>query len=289
MVGKKGYLVLDHFIAKYGSANVAFVVASRDRGQLNDCFEVIKGLCQSKNIVFINKPEINDSILPKVKYRFCIGWRWMIPDTNNLIVMHDSPLPKYRGFAPLVNMLINGEKKLAVTALYASSEYDKGEILSSRSVGIVYPLKIQDAIEIIIPLYIECIDEVYDKFLGESLIGIKQEEKEATYSVWRDEYDYRINWSDSAEDIVRFCNAVGYPYMGANTTLDGEMINIMSVCEYPNVQVESRMKHVGKIIFFNHDNPVVICGDGLVELLAIKKDGKEISGRSISFRTRFGN
>jgi methionyl-tRNA formyltransferase len=41
----------------------------------------------------------------------------------------------------------------------------------------------------------------------------------ATYSIWRDEADYEIDWSSDAQAIQRFINAVGYPYAGARTTV----------------------------------------------------------------------
>ena len=44
----------------------------------------------------------------------------MIKNSENLIVFHDSLLPKYRGFAPLVSQLINGEEYLGVTAIFTN-------------------------------------------------------------------------------------------------------------------------------------------------------------------------
>jgi methionyl-tRNA formyltransferase len=52
-------------------------------------------------------------------FNIAISWRWMLK-VSNLIVIHDSLLPKYRGFSPLVNMLINGEDTLGVTVLFAT-------------------------------------------------------------------------------------------------------------------------------------------------------------------------
>ena len=91
--------------------------------------------------------------LPAVDYQLAIGWRWLISGTENLIVLHDSLLPKYRGFAPLVNSLINGEQEIGVTAIWAGPEFDAGEIIFQEKAGICYPIKIQEAIEIVSGLY----------------------------------------------------------------------------------------------------------------------------------------
>ena len=77
-----------------------------------------------------------------------VSWRWMIKHPKNkLIVFHDSILPKYRGFAPLVNMLINGEKEIGVSAIFGADEYDS-EIISEKTT-ISYPIKIQKPFRLI--------------------------------------------------------------------------------------------------------------------------------------------
>ena len=51
---------------------------------------------------------------------FCIaiGWRRLISGIEGrLIVLRDSLLPKYRGFAPTVAQLLAGESEIGVTAL----------------------------------------------------------------------------------------------------------------------------------------------------------------------------
>ena len=138
-----------------------------------------------------------------------------------LIVFHDSLLPRYRGFNPLVSCLINGERHIGVTALLASSEYDRGNIISRSYTEINYPIKIQNAIELILRNYRELaltVSEMIER--REVITGQPQNEQEASFSLWRDEEDYRIDWSQPAEDIKRFIDAVGYPYKGAQPDLE---------------------------------------------------------------------
>ncbi len=109
-MNKKGYRSLRGFIDKYSRELVSYVVSSRDTGIKNDYFSNIQKLCKKNNILFFNKKEYSKNSL-KEDYKIAIGWKWIIDDFDNLIVLHDSLLPNYRGFAPLVNMLINDEKK----------------------------------------------------------------------------------------------------------------------------------------------------------------------------------
>ena len=69
-------------------------------------------------------------------------------------------MPKYRGFAPVINSLINGEKKVGVTALYANSDYDKGDIIFQESLKLNYPAKIKNVIKDLIPLYIKLMNKI---------------------------------------------------------------------------------------------------------------------------------
>ena len=60
-----------------------------------------------------------------------------------MIIFHDSLLPKYRGFAPLVNSLINQEKEIGVTAIKASQNYDEGDTVTDN-IGNDYDVTIQN-------------------------------------------------------------------------------------------------------------------------------------------------
>lgn len=282
LVGKKGYKVLSEFIRERGAAVTSFVVASRDAGVICDYYDEIKNLCEFNSVPFFDRVELDSMLLPEVKVRFCIGWRWLISDTNRLVVFHDSPLPRYRGFAPLVNMLINGEKVLSVTGLFAEAEYDKGRILGAIDVPITYPIKIAEAIERIIPAYQELVSVVYDLVISGSQ-GTAQEETVATYSLWRDSQDYVIDWKKSSQEISRFCDSVGDPYLGARAYVDGKEIVIQEVEPVDDVVVESRSDHVGKIIFMNDGLPTVVCGSGL---LRIRKAMLAVNGAPLSFKFR---
>ena len=52
-----------------------------------------------------------------------------------------------------------------------------------------------------------------------SLVGTPQDEAQATYSQWRDAFDYFIDWRRPSEEILRHIHAHGYPYEGAKSVL----------------------------------------------------------------------
>ena len=241
---------------------IDFVVGARDDGNTEDCYDEIQLLCKKFDIPFFNRKNhpTNNS-----KYSIAIGWRWLIKDVKGLIVFHDSLLPKYRGFSPIVNMLINNEKYLAATAIWATDMMDEGDIISQQKIEISYPIKINVAIEIVSGLYVELIKEILKKLISDNeLDGSAQLHTEATYSIWRDKEDYYINWADDARKIVRFINAVGYPYDGAKTRiLGGGTIKIIEGSLVENIK--SEIPDPGKILMITNA-PIVLCGKNAISL-----------------------
>lgn len=284
LMTQKGLNVLKSVVQNRLQNLIDIVVIGRDPKILDDSSADIKTICNVNNIPFCYR---NDQFKISSPYAIAISWKWMIhfPDSK-LIVLHDSLLPRYRGFAPLVNQLINGEKEIGVTALWASSEYDRGDIISQEKISIEYPLKIRDAIEMITPLYSQLTCNILEKIGNEKeLIGTPQLEEQASYSLWRDEEDYQINWSDSAERITRFIHAVGYPYAGAEAILNEGRVKIFESEVIHDVDVEIRQ--TGKVIFIHDNFPVVVCGKGLLKI----KEIRDATGNSIlplkRFRARF--
>ena len=145
LMTEKGFEVLKTII--HFKNLIAFVIIGKDASVNDDYSEKITTLCIDNNIEFYfreNQPKIDKNI-----YVMAVSWRWMIKHPKNkLIIFHDSILPKYRGFAPLVNMLINGEKEIGVSAIFGADEYDRGEIISQKKTTIDYPIKVQEAIQI---------------------------------------------------------------------------------------------------------------------------------------------
>jgi methionyl-tRNA formyltransferase len=121
-------------------------------------------------------------------------------DVKNLIVLHDSLIPRYRGYAPLVSALVNGEREVGVTALLGAPEIDHGDVIAQKSLAVCYPAKINDVIDRIAKLYSEIVLELVAQLKATgSVTATPQDHTRATYSLWRDEEDYNMDWTASAE------------------------------------------------------------------------------------------
>lgn len=285
LMSRRGLYVLKKFTEDFGRDAISYVVSAPDPAVRDDPFEAIQQFAQVHGIDFyVKQAAVKQS--SDVVMKFAVGWRWLIKEQEKLIVFHDSLLPKYRGFAPLVNCLINGDRITGVSAVYAADDYDKGEMIAQKSVTLNYPIKINDLIQQIEPVYHDLISGIFRKLVaGEQFVSVAQNEEAATYSPWLDSKDYSIDWAWSSEKIKRFVDAVGYPYDGAKVHVGERTYVVEEVDPVPDVHVEHRSRHIGKILAMKDGVPVVICGQGLLALKKIASVNGDAS--LINFRTRF--
>lgn len=275
VMSRKGYVVLRDLINNGYTEQIDKVVIAHDKAMANDYYEEMYTVCKGAGVEVYDKTEKVTITSP---YCIAVAWRWMIPlqEGTKLIVFHDSLLPKYRGFSPLVNMLINQEPYLGVTSLYASEEYDKGDVINQNKVAVNYPIKITEAIDLVSPLYTELICDILNSLKNnKQLIATQQIEAECSYSLWRDEDDYHIDWGKSAAYILQFIYSVGYPFKGAYSMMGKEKIRILDAKICPDVIIENRQ--VGKVIFVDQGEPVIVCGTGLLKITsAVSEDGESV-------------
>lgn len=263
LLGKKGLLALKSAVV-YREAVQLVVVVGRDSKLQKDYADEIIRCCEEAEIKFVERTR---SLHVKCDLSIAVGWRWLILGANNaLVVLHDSILPRLRGFNPLVTALIEGHRQVGVTALKAVADYDAGPIISQKIVDIQYPCKIANAIDVVSCLYGELVTDILQRFLLDPSLPAKPQcEEKVTYSLWRDEDDYRINWSLSAEEILRHVDAVGFPYDGAKATMNQKSITVNEVVVHPDVAIANRV--VGKVIkLVNNKYPLIVCGSGLIEI-----------------------
>tara|TARA_B100000035_G_C20990882_1_gene550097 strand:- start:418 stop:1314 length:897 start_codon:yes stop_codon:yes gene_type:complete len=268
---------------------IAFVIIGKDKNIEIDYSDQIKDFCKDNDIDFYYRED--HPKIDKTQYILAISWQWMINHPKNkLIIFHDSILPKYRGFSPLVNMLVNGEKEIGVSAIFGSDEYDKGEIISQKSTVISYPIKIFEAIQLNIENYKILASEIFNKISkGQKISSIPQKESDSSYSIWRNDDDYYIDWNKSSYEIKRLIDAVGFPYLGARSKLnDDSEIIIKDAMIYPDVDCE--LRDIGKVIFIDQGYPIIICGSGLLKITDASFIKTDLSSNFLpikKFRLRF--
>jgi methionyl-tRNA formyltransferase len=286
-LGEKGFSVVKA-LTESTSVHSIYCVIGQDDGVDDDHSSRLADFCDQHGIAYSLRKDIayekNDYDL-----FLAVGWRWIIRDIphEKLIVFHDSLLPRYRGFAPLVNALINKERITGVTALLGAEEYDRGNILLQMSLDINYPTTIEREIHRISIVYASLAVELFTKLNNGAInrTGYLQDEKEATYSLWRDEEDYRIDWNDDANYIEHFISCVSRPYRGASAVLNGATVRIVKARAKTDIKIENRSP--GKVVFVEANLPVVVCGSGLLVLMEVRNEHGESMLPLKYFRSKF--
>ncbi|WP_320667189.1 formyltransferase family protein [Prochlorococcus sp. MIT 1307] len=64
------------------------------------------------------------------------GWSWIVSEKiiekYKCLMLHPSPLPKYRGGTPIQNQIINGEQHSMVTIFLMNKKLDSGDIVDQK-------------------------------------------------------------------------------------------------------------------------------------------------------------
>lgn len=274
----KGLAVLD--AALESGIEIVHVTTAEAKGMDDDSHAIIAARAKGAGIpTFLRAHPPNYA----GDWSIAAGWRWLMP-VPNLIVLHDSILPRYRGFSPLVTALVNGDPEVGVTAFLAVDEPDAGPIVAQRRIPVSYPAPVRNVIDRLCPEYASLTREILLQLIVDGGITYAaQDHLAATYSVWRDEDDYRIDWTKDDRTIVRLIAATGPPFPGAwtdginaNTGVLPSMVRILDATVERDVRFEQR--HPGKVAFERDGCPIVVCGQGMVRVLA--------SSAPIPFRTR---
>ncbi|HEX6357855.1 methionyl-tRNA formyltransferase [Actinophytocola sp.] len=151
------------------------------------------------------------------------NWRtWIPPHIFNFpphgtLNVHDSLLPAYAGFAPVIWALINGEPEVGVTAHMMDDDLDAGDIVLQRSV----PVGPKDTAADLFHRTVDLIGPIVVDALARIARGdkdfTKQDPSKASFFHKRSIEDSRIDWQWTAEELERLVRAQSDPYPNAFT------------------------------------------------------------------------
>lgn len=161
-----------------------------------------------------------------------IGWYYLIP--KQMLEMaplgaagiHGSLLPKYRGNAPFVWAMINGESETGISFFYFDDGTDTGDLIAQRIITIEETDTIKEVLEKARITSIEILLENLPKIASDTVERTKQDHTKATYFPRRTPEDGLIDWSWDIRRIKNFIRAQTKPYPGAYTIIDGRKIII---------------------------------------------------------------
>lgn len=163
-----------------------------------------------------------------------IGWYYMIPRAirdlapKGCVGIHGSLLPLYRGGAPLVWAMINGETEAGVTLFHFSDGVDDGDVIAQKSFPIERSDTIREVVDKATRASVEIVEEYVPRLAAGTAPRTPQDHSRATVVPQRDPSDGLIDWKWDAERIDNFIRAQTKPYPGAFTVIGDKRVTIWS-------------------------------------------------------------
>jgi methionyl-tRNA formyltransferase len=217
-------------------------------------------------VLLRNRPD-DDALLTSLKEAdadviVATNWRTWIPPavfTNSrlgTLNVHDSLLPAYAGFAPLIWALLNGEEEVGVTAHMMDEDLDAGDIVLQRSV----PVGPRDTTTDLFRKTLELFGPITVDGLALLATGnaqlTKQDQSKASFFHKRSLEDSRIDWTWPAEDLDRLVRAQADPYPNAFTFHRGERVRVVAA----SVSRKCYGGTPGRIFIREGDGVVIVAG-----------------------------
>lgn len=297
---RRGYAVLKKLIE--AKANIVGILCLIEDPHEEQYHQKITALAAQQAITIFYtsnvKPSEYASLLSQIKpdIAFAIGWRYLIDQaayslpSKGMFIIHDSLLPKYRGFAPMNWAIINGEKQTGVTLFYIAEGVDCGPIIDQLSTPIDIEDTAQTVDERIIALYEKIIIKNLPLFASDQIKSTPQDESQATYTCKRTPEDGEIDWRKSATQIYNLIRGLTHPFPGAYTTLNGRKIFIWEA-QLPARQDKYVGSIPGRIVGKRNHMIDVLTGDGVLCLTRLQFDDeieKHAADIAVSFKDTLG-
>ncbi|MEE2059072.1 methionyl-tRNA formyltransferase [Rhodococcus artemisiae] len=190
------------------------------------------------------------------------NWRTWLPKSIyslprlGTLNIHDSLLPHYAGFSPLVWALINGESHVGVTAHLMDEGLDTGPIIAQQSVPVGPRDRTVDLFHRTVDLISPLVSRSLEELESGTAQPIPQDLTDATYFHKRSDADSLIDWTWSADSIERLIRAQSDPYPNAHTVFQGKRLAITSA----SVSIKRYGGTPGRICVPDGDGIAVVAG-----------------------------
>lgn len=159
-------------------------------------------------------------------------YTWMPAELYNLpphgtLNLHDSLLPKFTGFSPVLWALISGETEFGLTVHRMDEGLDTGDILVQRALPIGPTDTGTELVERGMDLIAGAVGEALAALESGTAVWRPQNKSERTYFHKRSDRDSEIDWGWPAADLERFVRALSEPYPRPYAFYRGERIEVL--------------------------------------------------------------
>ncbi len=193
--------------------------------------------------------------------------------SKDILNLHASLLPYYRGGAPIQRALMDGMPQTGVSIMRVERKLDTGAVYAQEEVGISDEMKYSDLEEELANRGAELLWKVIENY--SSLEPQPQDHSLATYAALITAEDRLIDWSAKAREVHNKVRGLS-PRPAAYTFLRGKRLTIT---ETEIIDEGSVGEIPGAVVALDEQGPIIAAGKGKILLKKIKPEGKsEMSG-----------
>ena len=207
---------------------------------------------------------LNPDLVIVVAYGQLIPKNYLSLSKHGFINIHASLLPKWRGAAPIQRSIMNLDKETGVSIMKIAEKLDAGPVMMQEKINITSEMNAEDLSnklsDLSSKLILECIDEIE----GGKAKFIDQDEQKATYAKKINKEEGKINWDNSAENILAQINSL-LPNPGAWFSFMGERYKILKA------SISEAEGEKGKVI---DNNLTIACKSKSIKVNEIQRQGK---------------
>ena len=185
--------------------------------------------------------------------------------------VHASLLPKYRGAAPIVRTLINGEIDSGVTIMQIDEGMDTGDILSQVVVPVSDDMTSGELSKLLSEKGADLLIETIPDYANGEIQICPQEHTQSTYASIIKKEEAKINWENPSVAVHNLVRALN-PVPTAFTRFRGGKLKIWKTTKQKQITSHlSLSNQSGEILTVEKDKVVVQCGNNtFIRLLEVQ-------------------
>ncbi len=183
---------------------------------------------------------------------------------HDILNVHPSLLPRWRGAAPVERAIMAGDEYTGVSIMRLTAGLDSGPVCLAEREAI----RPDDTYGSLAPRLQELGGELLLRALHDSPPFVEQSEDGVTYAEKIAAEDRLLDPSRPAVELVRVVRAL-HPHVGARVALaDGTLIGV-----HRAALLEGKQESPGKGVFAHDGRLLLACAPGMLELLAVQPPG----------------
>lgn len=269
------------------NASIVAVVTTPASGDQPCDYADLRTVCQPATIPVIETANINSSATVaeiaafRPDYIYTLGWsrlfrqRLLEVPSQYCVGSHPAELPMGRGRAPLPWTILQDLRRSAVSLFKMTPGVDDGPLLLQRSFGVPEGVNAESLYHLVSEnLSAAFVDLHAMHASGEPIDEVPQRGLPNSYRAKRVPADGLLDFSRPAHELERLVRAVGAPYPGAYSYLNGEKVVVW------RASIENIPRAVGvagQILLAEQNRVLVQAGDGPIWLEDLQPGQAECS------------